>query len=278
MVCDICVKTKEPDRLISSFKKLCVERPLMSIQFFKPSFMKNLNSLFVFFLVACFAITGCNENHVSPHKTIGGKAIHNPDRDFPEGVPGRDLPEGIPESDHWRYPYPKIIEREYITDYDQFDDKKCFAWRIEWPDYDASADDDKIPTVFATVNGALNSFDYLNSISSSNTHKTDFSLYYGDKLHASANMWETLDYADAAEMETPYFAHCEYPLSDVIDWVTKRPGLFEIYWPGGSEIELEYEEGDIIQFWLTKANLYGGVRIVQMSPRIIEVYLVVPNI
>lgn len=240
--------------------------------------MKKIDPLFVVLLIACVTITGCYENHVSPNSTISGKTSNDPDRDLPEGVPGGDLPEGIPENDEWPYPYPKIIEREYIPTNRFWAAEKCLAWRIEWPAYDGSADEDKIPTVFATVSGALNSFDYLNSISSSNTHKTDFSLYYGDKLHASADMWENLDYADAVEMETPFFAHCEYSLPTLIHWVTDRPSQFEEYWPGGSEIELEYEEGDIIQFWLSKSNRYGGVRIASMNPRIIEVYLAVPNI
>lgn len=239
--------------------------------------MKKLDSLSAILLVACFAITGCYENYVSPATTVSDKTINDPDRDFLIGVPDHDLPEGIRANDYWRYPYPNIIEREYIPPNDMFDHTKCLAWRITWPSYDASADDDMIPTVFTTSNGGLNSFDYLNNIHFSNTYKTDFSLYYGERVEASAAMWENLDYANASEMETPVFAYCEYSLSTVIDWVTERPTLFKSYWPNGYLNDLDYEEGDIIQFKLSKANLYGGIRIVQMNPRIIEVYLAVPN-
>lgn len=104
-------------------------------------------------------------------------------------------------------------------------------------------------------------------------------MFYGDKVEASASMWEVLDYADVSEgMEIPYFALSAQPLDNIIDWVTERPNLFELYWPGGNQTELSYSESDFIQFYLTKAGLYGGIRIVSMEPRIIEVYLAVPNI
>ena len=252
--------------------------------------MKNLASLILSLVcsILVMPISGCYENSVTPtrtntntntlDKTISNKTIFDLDRDFPEGFPDGDLPEGNPESDSWRYPYPTIIEREFIPPYDFFSETKCFAWRITWPAYDGSADEDKIPTVFATVNGALNSFDYLNSVDPQNTYKTDFSLFYDDKVEASASMWEVLDYADVSEgMEVPYFALSEQPLDNIIDWVTERPDLFELHWPGSSENELDYNEGDFIQYWLSDANLYGGIRIVSMEPRIIEVYLAVPN-
>jgi hypothetical protein len=97
-------------------------------------------------------------------------------------------------------------------------------------------------------------------------------------VEASAGMWENLDYADVSEMEVPFFVLSDQPLDNIIDWVTERPDLFELHWPGGGTNDLSYSEGDFIQFWLSDAGLYGGIRIVKMSPRIIEVYLAVPNL
>jgi len=229
--------------------------------------MKKLTSQALCF-VLCLIITSCGDNYITPSKTIGTR---------PPSNPGADLPESIPESRAWNYPYPSIIEREYISEYTMFAHTKCLAWRITWPAYAAAADHTKIPTVFATINGALNSFNYLNNVDPQNTYKTDFSLYFNNKVEASAAVWEELDYADASEMETPAFAMSNQPLDNIIDWVTKRAESFELHWPGSEGQEMEYEEGDFIQFWLSKADLYGGIRIVSMNPRIIEVYLAVPN-
>ena len=64
--------------------------------------------------------------------------------------------------------------------------------------------------------------------------------------------------------------------------VQNRPKLFVNNWPGGGENEVDYQEGDFIHFQLSNtslsvAELYGGIRIVSMSPRIVEVYLALPN-
>lgn len=226
--------------------------------------------ILIFFSVTVISCVE-NEQQFSPRGKIASRTIFNPN--------DRGGWEGIPESGgSWNYPYPDIIEREFIPSYPMFDDTKCLAWRITWPSYNASADDTKIPTVFATMNGALNSFNYLNNVSAANTHKTDFSLYYENKVNGSATMWAELDYADGALMEVPSFALSNQPLENIIDWVTERPDLFEFHWPGGGTPDLSYNEGDFIQFWFSKSGLYGGIRIVSMSPRIIEVYLAVPNI
>jgi hypothetical protein len=100
-------------------------------------------------------------------------------------------------------------------------------------------------------------------------------LYYDDKVEASAGLWAELDYVDVAQMEIPTFVLSNQPLDNIIDWVTERPSLFESYWPGGGTNDLSYSEGDFIQYRLD--DLYGGIRIVSMNPRIIEVYLAVPN-
>ncbi|WP_232325938.1 hypothetical protein [Spirosoma montaniterrae] len=60
--------------------------------------------------------------------------------------------------------------------------------------------------------------------------------------------------------------------------MTERPDKFETYWVDNSNEPPVYQQGDLFLFKLTEQHLYGGIRIVSMTPRIIEVYLAVPNI
>ena len=237
--------------------------------------MRNSDSsiwLFVSVLIA-ITIVSCTENQITPNKTIS----NIPTGDIFDGPDG-DLPEGVPEIDNWDYPYPEIISREFIPPQRWYADKKCLAWRITWPEYENSADDNKIPTVFG-LNGALSSFDYLNSVDPGNTHDKVFSLYYNNKLETAAVLWAELDHADVSLMDIPFYVLSDQPLANIIYWVTERPSLFEIHWPGfgAATEEVDYSEGDFIQFALLSGH-YGGIRIVSMTPRIIEVYLAVPNL
>lgn len=214
-------------------------------------------------------LSGCEDNLMQRNQqTVGGKTIGG----------GHEGPGGLTENSNGRYPYPEIIEREYISRYDLFSETKCLAWRITWPTYDDDFDTEKIPTVLSVNNSALNSVYYLNNTSPGNTHKGTFSLYFNNKVESANTMWTELTYSFGAdEMETVYFAESDQPLENIIDWVTKRPSLFKEHWPESSYNDMEYEEGDFIQFKLETAGLYGGIRIVSMTPRIIEVYLAVPN-
>jgi hypothetical protein len=222
---------------------------------------------FIFFL-------GCQENFVNrnPPSTINNTKTFGGAHEGPGGF--TDHPLG------GRYPYPTIIHRIYIPEYRPFAYTKCLTWRIEWPAYSNSADVDRIPTVFTTSNGALNSFYYLNSLSAQTTYNTKFSLYFNDRLEVSATLWEELDHAFDAPpgtMEEVRFAKEEQSLDNIKDWVTARPDLFKLYYPGSGVNEIDYEEGDFFIYQLVDQDLYGGIRIVSMSPRIIEVYLAVPN-
>lgn len=177
------------------------------------------------------------------------------------------------------YPYPEIIEREFIPTLRDFAHTKCFAWRITWPWYDSDDGSGMIPTVFSRKTGALNSFDYLNATDAMNTYNGTMSLYYQNKLESVGTLWTELDYAFVGIniIEPIVFEKSDWTLPEIIDRVTSRPGLFKSLWPGGGLSEIDYEEGDFFQFYMHTADLYGGVRIVSMSPRIIEVYLAVPN-
>lgn len=224
----------------------------------------------VFAGIIVLSIAACEDNSLQKNpQTIGGKIFE----DNGSATPGDKKAPG--ES----YPYPEIIKREFIPTISEFIHLKCIAWRITWPWYDSDDGSGIIPTVWSRKTGLLNSFEYLNATSPGNTYNGTMSLYYQNRLEAVNSLWTELDYSFSGfdNIEPIVFAASDWTLPVIIDRVTSRPGLFETYWPGGGNSDIDYEEGDFIQFYMSTADLYGGVRIVSMSPRIIEVYLVVPN-
>lgn len=176
------------------------------------------------------------------------------------------------------YRYPEIIEREYVPPYDLFSEYKCRTWRIAWPDYADDFDSDFIPTVLSLNNGELNSFNFLNNTHPNNTFNGTISLFYSQRVQSAHVMWPELDYVGDGVMENVTFAPGNVSLDKIMDWVQERPDLFINHWPEiGTYNELDYEEGDFIHFKLLDSKLYGGIRIVSLSPRIIEVYLTLPK-
>jgi hypothetical protein len=230
-------------------------------------------SLSLLMLVILAVTSSCEDSMLQKSQgPIGGKTTDGDGRNHPDD---KATPDG-------GYPYPKIIEKEYIPSYDDFADTKCYAWRITWPEYADDVDQDMIPTVFSTSNGELNSFHFLNNTSSSNTYNGHFSLYYGNKIEAANVMWDELDYSFGgfSQMKPVCFGESTFTLAHIIDWTTERPSLFESNWPGTCDVELEYAKGNIFHFMITDGDVdrFGGIRIVSMTPRIIEVYLAVPNL
>jgi hypothetical protein len=197
----------------------------------------------------------------------------------PLGGPGgyKDSPGG--------HPYPTITKQTFIPPYSLFAHTKCHTWRIEWPNYPAGTDQDKIPTVFALSNGALNSFDYLNGQPASTTYKTHFNLYHNAQIEMSATLWDELThtFGAGANMETVWFNKANYSVKSIEFMVKERPSLFETYWVDNNLEPPVYQQGDFFLFKVMKpadptvAHRYGGIRIVSMTPRIIEVYMAVPN-
>jgi hypothetical protein len=215
------------------------------------------------------ALAGCEDHLLQRDQpTFGGKTIGD----------GREGPGGFKQNPGETYPFPEIIETEFIPSYEFFDYRMCKAWRITWPLYDSDYDLDLIPSVLSLNNGELNSFNYLNNTSPENTYNSTLSLYYGSRVESAGVMWDQLTYSfDAEDMESVTFAEYDLSVKSIMHWVTERPKLFEVNWPGSTDNLLEYEEGDFILFKLGFAGHYGGVRIVSMTPRIIEVYLALPT-
>lgn len=183
-----------------------------------------------------------------------------------------------------RYLYPQIIFKEFIPKDDLYD-WKTWAWRITWPNYGPGHDPNKIPTVFS-LNGALNSFEFLNNVGPQTTYNTVFSLYDEDKIIRSANLGSKLDYIGGApkgSLKTVCFelADPNTPV-DFIQWmVEEAPGGFQtnLYEPDALK-EWEYKQGDFVIFQVEtpmSPTRWGGIRIVSMEPRIIEVYLALPD-
>lgn len=233
--------------------------------------MQHVKTVIIFAL-SVMALCGCEERFMEPQgPTARADKVLNPP---PEGTGGfTPNPGGQP------LPYPTIIKQTFIPEYSLFAHTKCHTWRITWPIYPAGTDQNKIPTVFALSNGALNSFNYLNSVSAANTYKANFNLYHNAKLETANALWDELTYSFGAgnQMETTWFNKAEFSVKAIENMVKNRPSLFEAYWVDNNQEPPIYQQGDIFLFRLMDQNRYGGIRIVSMTPRIIEVYLAVPN-
>lgn len=190
----------------------------------------------------------------------------------PEGPGDKAIPLG-------GLPYPKIIRRTYIPEYDPFANTRCQAIRIEWPLYEADVDPEMIPDLLTTATRSLYTFNYVESdpvIKAS----LDFSLYRENKLQIPNNtpgLYPLGGYTG----EFPRFVKHNIGKETIKHWATERPSHFEYYYKNSKEPktdEVDYQAGDFFLMYLDKKNRYGGVRIVSESPRIIEVYIAEPNI
>jgi hypothetical protein len=232
--------------------------------------MKTIS--FSVFKIAClvFLFAGCEEQPIGRNSTAGktytppgheGGSYSNPG--------GNDCP------------YPAIIFKEYIPKDDLYD-WKTLAWRITWPEYGTSCSEDEIPTVFG-LNGSLNSFEYLNNVDPSNTYKAIFSLYNDETIVRINNLGSELDFVDGApkgSIALVCFGTDESPLSHIQFMVEQGPGGFQRnLWEPDALHEWHYKQGDFLIFQLEAPTWHnwGGIRIVSMEPRIIEVYHAVPN-
>lgn len=229
--------------------------------------MHSLPKRLIFLAFAAIAFGGCEDNLIQP-APINDKAAEDS---------GPNHPSGKKQKDGESYKYPEIISTEYIAE-PGFGDLKCLAWRITWPLYDSDYDQKLIPGVFAFSDGSLHSFNYLNKTGAHNTFKSVVSLYHHSKVKSTSMMYAELDWWNFQKMPQASFATTNVTIPQVQEWVEGRPGLFETYYPTDQYLgEISYEEGDFIHLYLANEQQYGGIRIVSMTPRIIEVYLAVPN-
>ncbi|MEM9834373.1 MAG: hypothetical protein AAF944_27340 [Bacteroidota bacterium] len=190
----------------------------------------------------------------------------------PQGAPGGLT--GQPGG----HPYPEIIEQYYPVDLTHY--QGCEAWRIEWPNYPDNINLDMIPTFFATSTGNLNSLNFLLNTHPANKNNATFSLYTDEKVEAASQVSELWDWTGVGA-EAVYFRKIDKTADQIEKWVTNRPSNFENYWDDAGDIEtaIEYQAGDFFIFQLPGQSpvRYGGIRIVSMSPRIIEAYFAIPN-
>ncbi|MEM9834201.1 MAG: hypothetical protein AAF944_26445 [Bacteroidota bacterium] len=220
---------------------------------------------FLLLMTFSLAFTACQEDT----ETL---SIRNKISRPPQGAPG-----GL-TSQPGGHPYPEIIEQYYPVDLTYY--QGCQAWRIEWPDYPDDMNPDMIPTFLATSTGNLNSLNFLLNAHPANKNKAIFSLYTDEKIEAASEVSDLWDWMGIGA-EAVYFRKIDKTTDQIEKWVTNRPSNFESYWDDAGDIEtaIEYESGDFFIFQLPGQSpvRYGGIRIVSMSPRIIEVYLAVPN-
>jgi hypothetical protein len=185
-------------------------------------------------------------------------------------------------------PHPTILKQTYIPKDPANAGTKTLAWKITWPTYPAGTDEDVIPTMFSTMNGALNSFNYLNSVDSVESFKVKFSLYYENRLIRPSDyyLWYKLDYLNMFNATTygnVFILRITDSPATIEGWLKNNPGILESVWLSGNlesiNDEEEYQAGDIFMFneLYNGQNKYGVIRIVSMYPRVIEVYLAVPN-
>lgn len=176
---------------------------------------------------------------------------------------------------------PEIIHQEFVPSNLFFANMKCKAWRIIWPAY-GDADGSTIPTDLSLTSGCLSSVYYLNHSDPLLTHHSTLSLYKGQRVYASIDMPD-LDHSFGniahQTMQFVYFQKSDISMHELVEWVRECPQKFKMRWPGigTGHTRMDYQENDFIQFWLSKSNQYGIIRIVSESPRIIEVYLAVEN-
>lgn len=248
--------------------------------------MRNLSAKFSKVLTVCFllGVFGCvedpftNDTLSNADPKLSRMEKVSADSDLGNTSLRSDLTDNPGPS---RLPTPTIIHQTFIPSYSLWAHTKCLTWRISWPTYNWSVDESAKPTVFNRNNGALNSFNYLNSTDPLNTINSTFSLYTNNKVEGTIHMAsDGLNHVPwgGAGMEWVKFAKVNFPINTIKHWVEDRPSNFESHMPAVTSDHLFYNEGDIILFNILGENRYGGIRIVSMNPRVIEVYLAVPNI
>jgi len=225
------------------------------------------------------AFTSCQENI---ENLEGFRRSDNTEAIRPGGLGGKTTPPGggpggkvTPPSE---LPAPNIISQYYPTQTAEY--AGCYGWRIEWPGYADGTDSKAILSYFSTSTGFLNSLNQLENAPVAVKEKVTFSLYTDSQIRAAISdldLWGN-QYASG---EAVYFGKIDKTVDQIEKWVTNRPSNFELNWEhtDGAETDIEYQEGDFFIFQLPGLTPvhYGGIRIVSITPRVIEVYLAQPQ-
>ncbi|WPP50754.1 hypothetical protein [Catalinimonas niigatensis] len=167
---------------------------------------------------------------------------------------------------HKNLPFVKqVIKRD-------FDGAK--GWRIVWGggEWDVS-DVQKIPSIFSTVTGSVNSVLYLNNTSPQNTDNADMSIYFS---LAATDQIGSLNYT--TRTKKTLFKLSGMNVTDLQNAAENHPNLFTVAYewdlnePNGSLSMGNYQTGDIYSFKTDRAPAkYGAIRIVDKSPLTIEI-------
>jgi hypothetical protein len=148
------------------------------------------------------------------------------------------------------------------------------GWRITWKSVAGSdpTPQNKVQSIFSTVTGAVNSVDYLNGVSAKNTDNADMMLYFGD-LRSTHKVPQL---THKSGLKKTQFKLSGMKVADLEDAAKNDPNKFGVIYTlafdAAGEVKENYKEGQIYVFKTDRTPAkYGAVRIVSMSPRIIEV-------
>jgi hypothetical protein len=161
-------------------------------------------------------------------------------------------------------PTVKVIKQEFTH---------AKGWRITWNGGIVSSDNwTKIQSIFSTVTGSVNSIHFLNNTSWENTDNADFMLYSGDLTATS----EISQLTKKSALHATTFKLTSMKVNELEDAAKNNPNLFgTIYalaFDQATTTKPDYKAGQIYVFKTARASAkYGAVRVVSMSPRVIEV-------
>lgn len=160
----------------------------------------------------------------------------------------------------------KVIKQEFTS---------TKGWRIIWDGGSYSSENwTKVPSIFSTVSGAVNSIDYLNKTSWNNTNNADIGLYFG-KLQAPSEIKE-LNQKDG--LKATKFKLSTLEVKDLETAAKTNPQLIVNAYNSDDEQPVnttpKYKVDQIYVFKTDRGeqSKYGAVRIVSISSKtIIEV-------
>ncbi len=149
------------------------------------------------------------------------------------------------------------------------------GWRVVWGGGTYTSENaHKVPSIFSTITGAVNSVHYLNNTSPQNTGNADMQIYFGN-LKATSQI-NSLTYNNHTKKTR--FKLSGMTVNDLQNAAENNPGLFGLIYewdfdePVGTLQTGNYQAGQIYTFKTDRIPAkYGAVRIVSTNPKTIEV-------